>query len=317
MSDTSHHQQAATIVQVPDPAAGLPTEEPAAWPYLVSPRTRTVLRTVAVFGVVVALAGIVVVWQFLGDLERNTERSLLIGEDAATTLVETVDVADEVVAGLDDGLATLESTFEALDQVIASTVDVASSTATLAAELPARIDAIDRAFASLQSIGETVDSTLSALDDIPFGPNYDPEGSFTDSIREIRASFDPLQEDLEAIATELSTFAEGSGSLQQELGSLADDVERTRDSLEGTDALLERYRDSADDARRLAASSRSDLDDSMTATRWVVVLVGLLIAVSQLVPWVLAGLRRDVPIAVLVDGDHERHEHHDVDDRDE
>jgi len=298
--DTKHHTE---IIPVAEADAGFRSGEPTPWPYLVSSRTRDVLRTIAVLGVVVAVAGTVIVWQFLGDLERNTDRSLLIGEDAATTLVDTVDVADEVVAGLDDGLATLESTFEALDQVITSTVDVAASTSALAAELPARIDAIDRAFASLQSIGEAVDSTLSALDDIPFGPNYDPEGSFTDSIREIRASFEPLQTDLAAIATELSTFAEGSGGLQRELASLADDVERTRTSLDGTDVLLARYRDSADDARRLAASSRSDIEDSMTATRWVVVLVGLLIAVSQIVPWVVANLRRDVPMLVVVEDD--------------
>ena len=271
------------------------------WPYVVSPRTRTVLRSIAVLGLVVSVVGTVIVWQFLGDLERNTERSLLIGEEAATTLVDTVDVADEVVQGLDEGLATLESTFQALDLVIVSTVDVASSTAALAGELPAQLEEVDRGFASLQSIGETVDNTLSALSDIPFGPDYDPDGSFTDSIREIRASMEPLQEDLAAIATELSTFADGSGGLQRQLRSLAADVDRTRAALDGTDSLLDRYRDTAEEARQLAASSRPDLADSMTATRWVVVLVALLIAVSQVIPWVVADLRRSEPQIVTGD----------------
>jgi methyl-accepting chemotaxis protein len=262
------------------------------WPYLVSPGVRTALRTIAVVGVVVAIAGTIVVWRFLGDLERNTDRSLLIGEEAATTLVDTVDVADEVVAGLDDGLATLEQTFSALDAVLTSTVDVARSTAILAADLPARLDEIDRAFASLQSIGETVDRTLSALSDIPFGPDYDPDGSFTDAIAEIRASFDPLQANLDAIADELSTFADGSDGLQAELDSLALDVERTRTALDGTDELLDRYRRTAEEARTLAADSRPDLSDSMTSTRWILVLVGLLIAAAQIVPWVLSDLRR-------------------------
>jgi hypothetical protein len=297
MTDTPMTETRTLTAEPP----GATPDAPVEWPYLVSPRTRTVLRSIAVLGVVVAVVGTVIVWQFLGDLERNTERSLLIGEEAATTLVDTVDVADEVVAGLDEGLATLESTFLALDLVLTSTVDVASSTAVLAGDLPARLEEIDRAFASLQSIGETVDSTLSALSDIPFGPNYDPEGSFTDSIREIRASFDPLQADLAAIAAELSTFADGSGGLQRQLSSLAADVDRTRAALDGTDALLDRYRDTAEDARQLAASSRPDLADSMTATRWVVILVAVLIAVSQLIPLVVADLRRSAPVIVATD----------------
>jgi hypothetical protein len=301
---TETHQSEAhetqTRVLAAEPLGATPDTH-IEWPYVVSPRTRTVLRSIAVLGLVVAVVGTVIVWQFLGDLERNTERSLLIGEEAATTLVDTVDVADEVVQGLDEGLATLESTFQALDLVIASTVDVASSTAVLAGELPARLEEIDRGFASLESIGETVDSTLSALSDIPFGPNYDPDGSFTDSIREIRASMEPLQEDLAAIATELSTFADGSGGLQRQLNSLAADVDRTRTALDGTGSLLDRYRETAEEARQLAASSRPDLADSMTATRWVVVLVALLIAASQVIPWVVADLRRSEPQIVATD----------------
>ena len=302
MTETHQSEAHATETRVlaAEPLGATP-ETQADWPYVVSPRTRTVLRSIAVLGLVVAVVGTVIVWQFLGDLEHNTERSLLIGEEAATTLVDTVDVADEVVQGLDEGLATLESTFQALDLVITSTVDVASSTASLAGELPAQLEEIDRGFASLQSIGETVDSTLSALSDIPFGPDYDPEGSFTDSIREIRASMEPLQEDLAAIATELSTFADGSGGLQRQLSSLAADVDRTRAALDGTDSLLDRYRDTAEEARQLAASSRPDLADSMNATRWVVVLVALLIAVSQVIPWVVADLRRSDPQIVAGD----------------
>ena len=281
-----------------------PADSPGEWPYLVSPRVRNALRTIAVIGVVVAIIGATVVWRFLGDLERNTERSLVIGEEAAATLVDTVDVADELIASLDNGLATLETTFEAFDDVIASTGGLAGETATLTGQLPDRLDEIDRAFASLQSIGETVDDTLEALSDIPFGPNYNPEGSLTSSIEEIRASFEPLQQDVEAISTELSTFSDGSADLQRQLTSLATDVESSRSALDGTDALLDRYRETADEARRLAASSRPDLAESMTATRWIVALVALLIAISQVVPWVVADLkhtRRVEPDGLIVD----------------
>ena len=66
-------------------------------------RAGAIMQTIAVIGVVVAAFAAVVAWTFVGDLDRNLDQSLAIGEDAAATLSETIDVAEDVIESLDQG----------------------------------------------------------------------------------------------------------------------------------------------------------------------------------------------------------------------
>ena len=94
----------------------------------IAPRAPTVLRSIAVLGVIIAIVGTIVIWIFLSDLEDTTDRSLLIGEQATATLEETIDIADQVLTAVDDGLVTVQSTLRTIDGVLQSTAGVATAT---------------------------------------------------------------------------------------------------------------------------------------------------------------------------------------------
>jgi hypothetical protein len=247
------------------------------------------MRAIAVFGVVVSVVVSASLWQFLGDLDRNLNQSLVIGEDAATTLRETIDVADEIVASLDTGLTTLGRTLETVDRAVADSSGVAASTATLASTLPDSFDDIDAALATVESLSGAIDGALRGASRIPLGPDYDPEVPLPTAVADLRAAFEPIGDDLAVIAGELEAFADGSDGLQRDIGDVRADLERTQTALADSSRLLDRYRVAADDARELAASSRSDLDRSLAWARLAVVLVGLLLAAMQFVPWWLGG----------------------------
>jgi methyl-accepting chemotaxis protein len=273
----------------------------------VSARAPAVLRSIAVAGVLVAMIGTVVIWVFLSDLEDTTQRSLLIGEQAAVTLEDTIDVAEQVLAAVDDGLVTVQSTLSTLDEVLQTTAGVAEATGSLSSTLPASFDNIDAALATVERLGETVDSTLSALSGLPFGPDYDPDVPFPDAVADLRQALDPIAEDLTTISAELQNFASGSGDLTTQIDSLQSDVRRTRNALSGTDDLLAEYRDATAEAGRLAAETRDQLSGSMTRMRIVLVLLAALLALSQFVPWTLAALieeRRVEPRDVVVVAPH-------------
>ena len=152
----------------------------------ISRRAPTILRSIAVAGVLVAIVGTVVIWVFLSDLEETTDRSLLIGEQATVTLNDTIDVAEQVLNAVDDGLTTVQSTLSTIDDVLQSTAGLADATGSLSATLPASFDNIDAALATVQRLGETVDSTLSALSSLPFGPDYDPSVPFPEAVGDLR-----------------------------------------------------------------------------------------------------------------------------------
>jgi uncharacterized phage infection (PIP) family protein YhgE len=270
-------------------------------------RAPTVLRSIAVAGVLVAIIGTIVIWVFLSDLEDTTDRSLLIGEQAAVTLNDTIDVAEQVLDAVDDGLVTVQSTLSTLDEVLQTTAGVAEATGSLSSTLPESFDNIDAALATVERLGETVDSTLSALSGLPFGPDYDPDVPFPDAVADLRSALDPIAQDLTSISTELQNFASGSGDLTSQIDSLQSDVRRTRAALSGTDDLLAEYREATTEAGLLAAETRDQLSGSMTRMRIVLIALAALLALSQFVPWTLAALietRREEPRDVVVVAPH-------------
>jgi hypothetical protein len=246
------------------------------------------MRSIAALGVVTSLVVAVVTWQFLSDLDRNLDRSLAIGEDAASTLTETIDVAGEVVDALDDGLGTIGSTLDEVARTTQDTQEVAGATADLAASLPSTFEDVDAALATVESLSGTIDGALRAASRIPLGPDYDPEVPFPVAVGDLREAFGPLGSDLTRIAEELESFSDGSGAVGTELEAVRADVDRTRLALVDSDRLLDQYRDAAEQAGDLARTSRDDFDRSLRLARWAAVLVALLIAASQYVPWWLS-----------------------------
>jgi len=243
------------------------------------------MQALAVFGVVVAVVGSIVGWRFLGDLEQNAARSLEIGEDAATTLRETIDVADRMVATIDDGLVTVTATLETVDATIDDVAGVADSTAAVAESLPATFDDIDVALETVESLGGAVDGALRGLSSLPFGPSYDPGVSFPDAVGGVRMALEPLGDELAGISEDLGGFAEGRGELHQQVDDLVTDIAESRGALDDTAMLLDDYGAAAEQAREVALSSRQDLGRSLGWMRLVVVLLGVLLAATQFVPW--------------------------------
>lgn len=256
-------------------------------------RAPTILRSIAVAGVLVAIIGTIVIWVFLSDLEETTDRSLLIGEQAAVTLEDTIDVAGQVLDAVDEGLLTVQSSLSTLDDVLQSTAGLADATGSLSATLPTSFDNIDAALATVQNLGETVDSTLAALSSLPFGPDYNPAVPFPEAVGDLRQALDPISAQLTTISGELQNFASGSDDLTAQIDTLSADVARTRDALSGTDDLLAQYRQATTEAGQLAADTRDQLSGSMTRMRITLVALALLLALSQFVPWTLAALLED------------------------
>ena len=164
-------------------------------------RAPTILRSIAVAGVLVAIIGTIVIWVFLSDLEDTTDRSLLIGEQATVTLNETIDVAEQVLDAVDDGLVTVA--VDTVDARRRAAVDGrpggGDRFAVGDAARPASTTSTPR-WRRWSSLGETVDSTLSALSSLPFGPDYDPDVPFPEAVADLRTALDPIADDLTTIS---------------------------------------------------------------------------------------------------------------------
>lgn len=272
----------------------LGTVEPVRVAVVIDPSAGRVMRSIAIAGVIVSAVLSLVAWQFLGDLERNVDQSLRIGEEAADTLSETIDLADEVIAAVDAGIVTLDRSLDALGRGLGDATDVATATSQLSVNVADGVDDVDVALAELESLTGTIDSTLRSLSQLPLAPDYDPAVSYPDAIAAIRDAFVPIEADMRELATGLDAFASSSGDVTTDLDALQADLAGARTALADSDRLLDRYRTAAAEAGALAGASRDDFERSMWWARITALVLGIWLIAAQYVPWWLSRQARVV-----------------------
>lgn len=279
-------------------------------------------RAIAVFGVVTGVLLGATGWLFLTELDENLDQSLQIGETASVSVIETIDVAEQLIASLDTGLETVGATLGAVESALGDTAGVASTTASLSATLPQSFDDIDVALSTVESLSGAIDSALNGLSSVPFGPDYDPEVPLPVAISNLRDAFDPIGDDLTELTTELQSFAEGSDDISGRVDSVRADLSETRRALANSSALLDDYRRTATDAGLLATASRGDMSRAFALARLAALVLALFVVVAQFIPWWLAGrLSPDRVSSVTGSGitrqhDQHEHEHDDVESAD-
>src|SRR6476620_4175661 len=69
-----------------------------------------IMVVIAYVGVVSALVGAVVGWQFLGELSNANKQGLVLAGETLSAVDTSLDVANDVVDAVDDALAALSST---------------------------------------------------------------------------------------------------------------------------------------------------------------------------------------------------------------
>jgi methyl-accepting chemotaxis protein len=261
----------------------------------------TIMVVIAYVGVVSALVGAVVGWQFLGELSDANTQGLELAEESLTAADATLDVADDIVAAVDDSLSALSATITAVGDGIGATTALAGSTAELAAALPTTLDRVDNGLASIATITGTIDNTLSQLSRIPLAPDYDPDVTLSDAIGDLRGDIAPLAENVRAVSDDLSTFSASGDELQANLDDLAASVDEVQTAVGGTTDVIAQARASTDAALALAQTTLNDIGNQLTLTRLLLVIVAIAIAIGQIVPYWVGRELRDAPVVVVAD----------------
>ncbi len=239
----------------------------------------------AVVAAVTCLIGIVVAWQFVGDLAHTTRSSLVIVGDTLDTVDDTLDVADSVIQSVDGGIETVQQSLTTMATAVENGAETLDVVADLTANLAPNLEQIDRGLGGLQSTVDVVDGVLQQLSDLPFGPDYDPETGLASSVQALRDDLQPITEDLANASPSLRELAASSDEALDRLDELAADLDSLGESLSESRELIERYRQSTADAAALAAGTVDDLDRDVWLSRVLIVILGVAIAVGQIAPF--------------------------------
>ncbi|MGB0111988.1 MAG: hypothetical protein WBP59_02090 [Ilumatobacteraceae bacterium] len=238
-------------------------------------------------GALVAVVGTVSGWLFVGQIGSATDDSLEVTIETLAAVDDTIDLADDVLGSTTDAVDALAGTLAAVsgsfDDGTTAIVDIAD----LAETVGPSIDEAASAVRQLASVGDDIDSVLSALDNIPFGPDYNPSNGLGETFGRVADALEPLPEQLSTTSQSLTEFTDSAGTLQDELTTLATSVAGVSSDLGTSDALVDQYRASVDDALALATATRDDLTDNVQFMRILIVVGGLTFAIGQIVPlWI-------------------------------
>lgn len=249
-----------------------------------------VLVVVAVIGMLVALAGVVVGWQMVGSVNTATTDTLDVTVDALGSISDTIEVADGTVSSTSEALSDLETTLLTLSEALRSGATVVDDTGQLTETSgPALTDAA-LTLRQLESVGEQIDGFLSALSNVPFSPDFDPDRGLGATFGRLAGDIEPLDAEFAATAASLEQFEGSLTDLQADVDGLAVTIGRVNDDLLNSKVLLDQYRDNVAEATLVAERSQGDLGRDQTMLRLFIVLAGLSLALAQVAPlWM--GLR--------------------------
>ncbi len=247
-----------------------------------------VLIAIGVLGVLGGIAGIVLGQLLLTSADQALSRSLVLTGETLDALQDAIVVAERTVNLVEEGLAQAETTTEDLAGTVADGADLLRSTADLTEDrLAGSLEAFESSLPGLIQVAGVIDTTLGALSSIPFGPTYDPDQPFDESLRELQESLAGVPDDLRAQAQLLRESGDNLDEVGEGTSAIAEDVGEIRSGLSDALDVLAESTTTAESAAELVGDTQLDLQVQMGFARALVILLGLATVLAQLVPLAL------------------------------
>lgn len=260
-------------------------------PFVLRPRVRRrvglAMQFIAVVGVVGAVAGTIAAWRLAGRVDGTVGESLELTGEALLTLDRTITVAEDALADVDDTLTVAETTLDGVADSIDDSTAILESVAELSTSVAPSVEAAATTLDEVAAVGRTIDGVLAQLDSLPFGPSYDPEVPLGEQLDQLGRDIAPIGRSLRDAGRDVEAFGEATGRLDDDLAELADAIGAVNQDLRRSEQLLREYEATTARAVELIDAASNDLDDDVTSTRLLIVVIGVAVALGQIVPfWV-------------------------------
>ncbi|MFA9444893.1 hypothetical protein [Egicoccus sp. AB-alg6-2] len=240
---------------------------------------------IGVAGSLAGLLGMVVGLRLLGLLDQALEDSLGVSAQAVDALGASVEVAGDTLSVLERTLSNTATTTRDLGASLADAEAVLLATADLSEDdIAGGLEAVEDTLPALIQVASVIDTTLGALSRIPFGPDYNPQEPFPDSLRAMQAELDGMPE---ALRDQAALIRDGAGSLdtvRAGTADIADDLDELQVTIGSASELVGEYATTATEARELVTANQGALDDQLAWARVLVVVLAVTFVVGQVVP---------------------------------
>lgn len=245
---------------------------------------------VAVLTAAVGLFGAVLGGRLVTSLGTSLTDGLALTSQALaaadSTIVVAADALDEV-AGSMDGLATTSlivgGSLENSHDLLAEVAEITGE------DIPASLDSFRSSIPGLVRAASAIDRTLRALN-LFTSDDYDPEVPLDEAISQLDEDLADLPDRLRRQAVLLERANDGMVGVTQRMYETARDVVDLRMTLTKASDVLAEYETTTADARELIAEVTARVEAEVPLARTGVVLMGVVLAVSQVGSGLLAWL---------------------------
>lgn len=205
------------------------------------------LLVAAVIGILVSLAGLIVIIRVQKQATVSLTSMLELLDSTLTTTENGFEVADNAFADSIDALESLQATVDSVEVVMGKTLPTLDSISELiGTKLPSTIRSTRGALNVAQTAAKNVDNFLTTLSSIPIIGTviYNPETPLNQTISKVSDSLKDTPEMLKSSQENIDQMSVSLGDIQTEMKGISGNVRSITSSVEEARAVLQDYQES-------------------------------------------------------------------------
>lgn len=243
-------------------------------------------KTWLIGGVVGAIAGLIasiLAWLIVGSAATASGQSLALADELLESVDGTIVSVDTALTAVADGLRTSQQSAADAAITLTQLSALASNLGDLVSEdVPESLDAVRASLAPIAATAGALDGTLRALSF--FGVDYDPDVPLDEAIADLDQKLADIPTDLRRQGPLIGSAAESLNEFGSDTLVISQDLSDLRRQLIDTGSAISSYRTTVVAADQLLVDVESDLAGRLNLLKWVMVLIGMSLAVTQTVP---------------------------------
>jgi hypothetical protein len=242
------------------------------------------LTVAAMAGIIFSIAGLIEIWRYRPAVTKSVTDNLALFDQTLNTTQGVLTIVGQVVQTTTVGVASLQTTTQALAQAIHSTNPMLDSLTSLtSAGLPAAVDAAQTSLASAQTSALLIDNVLAALTSIPFSPvaAYKPAVPLHTALAQVSDSMNTLTPALTTINSSLAEGKTNLGIVEAELTKISESTQGIGTTLGNAQTVIAQYEAATTQLKANVEATQRAAPTWMTAVAWILsFLLGWLLIVQ-------------------------------------
>ena len=245
----------------------------------------TALVLAAIFGLIFAIGGIIVVGQAIQSIETGLNGGLELMDRTLQTTADGLRLADQSLQDVQTAVTSLETTIRqsgaALGNVIPSFRSLGD---VLGTQVPDTLRSTQQSLKAASQGAAMIDGVLRTLSSIPFLniAIYEPKVPLNESLQDVATNIQDIPAKLEAAQQGITDAIDNLEMIKGDVTTIADPIGRIGTSLGETQGVLANYQGIIGDLQQQVGHLQTNVATWLNWLKWGVWLILIWLGIAQI-----------------------------------